>query len=524
METFEDLGLSPELVEALAAEGIEIPTALQLHSLPLLRRGNAALLRGSAGAGVTVAWAAPILERVEPGMGTPSILVLAPTREAIRHLATSLARLAFATGHRVGAFGIPWALPTTAEVLVTTPADALSAIRGSEVKLDAVQALVIEGGSTLLADDSLPVVEAVLEALPHDELQRVVVTDSVTPAVRAFVEARMRKAVYLPPEAGASEAATSPVQRGELRVFTGEGGKDDALVALVSQLLDDDVRHTLIFARSEDRAADLGDLLALHGFATGRPGDVTVPVWLGVDPLEARREMEEGDVDPAHVAVVSADIPGDVDSLDRRHRAGSAPGAVLIVPRELPHLMHLAGAGGYTLTHVAPDRGDDDPVTRFRDRVAAAVEEEDLAGSLLLLEPLLERFGSVRIAAALASLLRRSQASASGDPKGDPSPDRISTAPPPPSSFVRLFLSVGSRDGVRPGDLVGAITGEAGVDGNRIGKIELRETFARVEVDEGVAQQVIRKLNGTSIRGRSVRVDYDRGGRQEGGDRPQRRR
>jgi ATP-dependent RNA helicase DeaD len=81
---------------------------------------------------------------------------------------------------------------------------------------------------------------------------------------------------------------------------------------------------------------------------------------------------------------------------------------------------------------------------------------------------------------------------------------------------VKLFVSLGQKDGVGPGDIVGAITGEAGIEGSRIGRIELRETFSIVEVDAEVAERVIRSLNGTTVKGRSIRVDLDRSERERG--------
>jgi ATP-dependent RNA helicase DeaD len=69
---------------------------------------------------------------------------------------------------------------------------------------------------------------------------------------------------------------------------------------------------------------------------------------------------------------------------------------------------------------------------------------------------------------------------------------------------------VGERDGLRPGDLLGAITGEAGVEGNAVGKIEIRESHSVVEVHDAVARKVIKALNGTTIKGRAVRADFDR--------------
>jgi ATP-dependent RNA helicase DeaD len=76
---------------------------------------------------------------------------------------------------------------------------------------------------------------------------------------------------------------------------------------------------------------------------------------------------------------------------------------------------------------------------------------------------------------------------------------------------------VGLRDGVGAGDLLGAILGEAKVEKDQVGRIDLKDTFSRVEVHDSVADRVIRALNGTSIRGRSVRADFDRGeGRSSG--------
>ncbi len=60
------------------------------------------------------------------------------------------------------------------------------------------------------------------------------------------------------------------------------------------------------------------------------------------------------------------------------------------------------------------------------------------------------------------------------------------------------------------GDLLGAITGEAGVDGKAVGRIEIQESHTLVEVHDDVARSVIKSLNGTTIKGRAVRADFDR--------------
>jgi ATP-dependent RNA helicase DeaD len=75
---------------------------------------------------------------------------------------------------------------------------------------------------------------------------------------------------------------------------------------------------------------------------------------------------------------------------------------------------------------------------------------------------------------------------------------------------TRLFIGAGREAGVRPGDLVGAITGEAGISGREIGAIEIAERFSIVEVADEVAGQVVDSLRGGKIKGKKVTVRRDR--------------
>jgi ATP-dependent RNA helicase DeaD len=516
MSTFDELGLGPEIVEGLTAEGIETPTFLQGHAIPVLRRGNSAVLRAGPGAGVLATYGPALLDRLPPGARQPHAVILVPTREGAHGLATSLSRLALATGHRVAALGVPWALPALADLLFSTPRDLLGAIQSAEVKVEAVEALILDGAAALLDGPERELLEGIRDALPEGEVQWVVVSEPLTPSVRAFVDERMKRAVFLPPDASKDVEEDSPVQRGGLTVRTVEGSKEEAVLAAVAEELEEGRHHVLLYCRSDDRAADTGDFLSLHGYVTDAPGSPEAPVWLGLDAMEGRKAVREADGQGRPVAVVSVDVPADADTLDRRHGAAPDHGAALALPRELPHLRRIAREAGYALVHRVdePPGGGAraDEIVRFRGRIEAALTGEDLGPYLLLLEPLLERWGSAEVAAALAALLRKEDSSAPGEAasrqeRGGGPP---SVGQPPPTAWVKLFLSVGERDGIGPGDVVGAITGEAGVEGHRIGRIEIRDTFSRVDVEESVASRVIQALNGVSLKGRSVRADYDR--------------
>jgi ATP-dependent RNA helicase DeaD len=80
----------------------------------------------------------------------------------------------------------------------------------------------------------------------------------------------------------------------------------------------------------------------------------------------------------------------------------------------------------------------------------------------------------------------------------------------PSADVVRLFIGAGRQAGIRPGDLVGAITGEAKITSRDLGAIEIADKFSLVEVSAGLANQVIDALRGTTIRGKKVVVRLER--------------
>ncbi|MDH5760689.1 MAG: DbpA RNA binding domain-containing protein, partial [Gemmatimonadota bacterium] len=300
----------------------------------------------------------------------------------------------------------------------------------------------------------------------------------------------------------------SVTHRGKVGLHIATGHPEETVLATVAGLLEGDARHVLLFCRTDDRAADLGDYLTLHGYMAGAPGDTDVPVWLAVEELEAR-EAAEG---VPGVVPVSADVPADPDSLDRRHGRSEA-GEVIVLPREVEHFRNIAFRTGYTLARraaPAPSRAVDE-VAALRDAIERAVTEEDIAPYFLVLEPLFAKHDPMAVAAAATALFRRkAPVAATGTSTSSGASERDPAAGPAQQAWVRVFLGVGSRDEITPRDLVGAIAGESGIRGNQVGKIEIRDTVTIVEIEQSVAEKVIRAVNGTTIKGRSVRADYDR--------------
>jgi len=519
MESFEELGVSPELVDVLTAEGIEVPTEFQGAAIPVLLRGNSLLAQASPGAGTLIAYGIPLLQRLDPGAPTPGALVLAPSVEAASRLAASLSRFAQVTDHRVSALATGWALPETAGILFATPEHLLRAVKTSQLSLEGIQVVVVDGFSAL-KEPGQGALETLFESLPK-EGQRVLFGQPLSEEAEVFGKAHFSKAVHIPPRAAQAGPSETPPRRGDVSYRIVSEEKEPELLQTVAAVLEGGAHHALLFFRTEDQAADLGDFLALHGFLAGAVGSTDFPVWLATEELPARKALDAW-TDPSLVVTVSVDVPPEPDSLDRRH-GGQEAGVILTRARELPHLRDVARRTGYRLVPAKepiPTRVSGE-LERLRSLLDRTIREEELAPYFLALEPLFHDHSPGEVAAAALALLKRPPTTGKGQ-----EPDELSgggpelSSSPPPKAWVRLFVGVGEKDGVGPGDLLGAIAGEAGVEGSQVGKIEIRDTFSLVEVLPPVADRIIRGLNGTTIRGRAVRVDHDRGGPSRSRGRP----
>ena len=106
----------------------------------------------------------------------------------------------------------------------------------------------------------------------------------------------------------------------------------------------------------------------------------------------------------------------------------------------------------------------------------------------------------------------RAPAGAARGPNGGGPSDRPERARSngPDSPSIRLFIGAGRQAGIRPGDLVGAITGEAGVESRSLGAIEIADRFSLIEVPDNLADEIITALKKATIRGKTVMVRRER--------------
>lgn len=522
MPSFEDLGLRPELVRALEDEEIAQPTALQEGVIPALRRGGNLVARASTGSGKTLAYGLGVLDRLTAPAGDEEesslrFLVLAPTVDEAERVALQLFPYAQAVGLAVTVPGGSWGTATSqAEVVVTPVADIMEGVRGSAVKLDSLEAVVVDGAAAIHQLGDWERVDTLLDLVPRDA-QRVVVSPSFPAEVSELIDRRVKRALRWPAEPAVPEEAPQQKPAGSIGyVLVPGSNKLEVLARQLSQGKEEGGPPPVLFCRSDERAAEVAELLSVRGFAVGSAADAEVDVAVAAADTTRAELLEEADEGVGQT--ISFDVPADVATLLARH-GGDDDAVIMVQPRELPHVRELGRAANLRVRPlplpVEPGASAAD-LAAFRDQLRQAVQTEDLTAQMLVLAPLFDELGAAEVAAACAALLRRRPAAPSTAPReaparAAPAAEAAGTAPAP-KPWARLFVSIGSRDDIRPGDLVGALAGESDIKGNQIGKIEIRDSFSVVEVQADVADRVIRAVNGTTIKGRSVRVDYDRPG------------
>lgn len=433
----------------------------------------------------------PALERLEPDAAELQMFVVTPDADVAAAVTGAAARLADVRGLRVVAAtsarrAARLLRVRAAHVVAGAPAELLALVQGSALKLDTVRVVVLAWVDDILTGGAAEALETLLADVPK-AAARVIVASELTPAVEALIERYARRARRVTPPA-AEAGAPLPISY----VSTSAGARLGALRRVIDQL---DPATAAVFVRSDESERVVKDALGALGYG-GDDASVRVTRSTAGDGTDA---------------VVLFDLPATHQEL--RELAGAQPGTIvaLVQPRQLPTLRAIA-AGGAVTPITFPDaavraRGRDEAA---REEIRRELQSTAHGREILALEPLLEEYDGIELAAAALRLLERARTeraavvAAAGEQTSGP-------------AMTRLFVNVGAKDNARPADLVGAFANEGGITRAQIGRVDMRETYSLVEVDSRVASDVAAKLTGTTIRGRRVqaRLEQDRPPRRE---------
>jgi ATP-dependent RNA helicase DeaD len=541
--SFRDLKLSEPLIKVLDYIGYETPTPIQSQAIPHLLNGRDILGHAPTGTGKTAAFALPLLSNMDVENKDVQILTLTPTRElaiqvaeAFQHYASQIKGfhvLPIYGGQEYG--GQIRALKRGVHVVVGTPGRLMDHMRKGTLKLNNLQAVVLDEADEMLRMGFVDEVEWILDQTPK---KRQMALFSAT--MPRQVEKIARRYLDNPAEISI-KARTATAETIRQRYWQVSGlHKLDALTRILEVEPFDAI---LMFVRTKTATTELAEKLEARGYsAAAMNGDMaqnhreqTVERLKrgSLDILVATDVAARGlDVDRiSHV--INYDVPYDTEAyihrIGRTGRAGRSGDAILFVaPRERRMLSAIERATRQKIEQMVlptTEIVNNKRIADFKQKITDTLA----LGELEFMQGLIEQYRqehdvpAVEIASALAKLSigdkpmllsaevertshKRTDSSNSRNDSSHKRSDRKGSTRSPDAGSERFRIEVGHAHGVKPGNIVGAIANEAGLAGDLIGSIEIEEEFSLVDLPAGMPKDIFEDLKNVRVCGQAINI------------------
>ena len=570
--SFAALGLEAALLTTLDTLGYEEPTPIQREAIPPLLAGRDLVGQAETGTGKTAAFTLPLLQRMAHSMRRcPSVLILVPTRELAIQVGQAVTR--YGKELRVSVLPVYGgqaispqlhALKHGVDVVVATPGRALDHIRRKTLQLKTIQMVVLDEADEMLDMGFAEDLDAILEQTPK-ERQTALFSATMPLRITAIAKRHLNAPVEIKIAKEPLKAGTTP-RLHQTAYIVARPHK----VAALARILDMEApKSALVFCRTRIEVDEITVILksrghkaeAIHGGMNQPQRDRVMSAFRsGQTELLVATDVAARGLDiPSVSHVVNYDLPmsleGYVHRIGRTGRAGREGSAITVIdPREQRLLWNIEQlTKAKIVVNAVPTVAE--LRTKRLAQTKSAIEEMLTAGDLnefrAVLAPLSEQGDPMDVAAAAIKLVFRMRGGerkeydipavtarppertstaqrAMGDPRGRAAgmtqrerqsrPFNLSGRGGRTAGMVRVYVGAGKEAGIRPGDLVGAIAKEAGLNSNVIGAVEVMDRFSLVEVPEVLAREVIGTLSRTRIKGQKVAVrlflENPRGGRE----------
>jgi ATP-dependent RNA helicase DeaD len=538
--SFRDLNLPAALMATLDEVGYETPTPIQAQAIPHLLKGLDLLGHAPTGTGKTAAFALPLLARIKIDRPQVQVMTLTPTRELAIQVAEAFQR--YAAGIR-GFHVLPIyggqaytgqirQLKRGVHVVVGTPGRVMDHMRKGTLKLGGLQALVLDEADEMLRMGFIDEVEWILEQTP-EKRQMALFSATMPKEIERIARRHLNE-----PEKISIKSRTATAETVRQRYWLVSGlHKLDALTRILEV---EEFDAVLIFVRTKTATTELAERLEARGHAAAAMnGDMaqnhreqTIDRLKkgSLDILVATDVAARGlDVDRiSHVVNydISYDTEGYIHRIGRTGRAGREGKAILFVaPRERRMLKAIERATRQKIEPLelpSTEIVNNKRIAGFKQKITDTLA----AGELAFMQSLVEQYQqehdvpALEIAAALASISIGDQPLLMKPDKPRPARDFADSKPRkdrgdhrrgkpragPDEGFERFRLEVGEVHGVKPGNIVGAIANEAGLDGQHIGQIQINTEYSLVDLPVGMPQGVFKDLKKVWVCGQALRI------------------
>jgi ATP-dependent RNA helicase DeaD len=472
MTAFADLGLSDSSLEALQDVGYEQPSPIQEQAIPVLMEGRDMIGQAQTGSGKTAAFGLPMIEHVDPDAQDVQALVLTPTRELCIQVTQALRTYGSRKGVDVVAVfgGAPIRsqqaqLRAGGQIVVGTVGRVLDLIQRASLILHSCRFVVLDEADEMLDLGFLEDVERILSITPNSR-QTALFSATMPPPIRALAD----RYLYDPVTVKVKNATLTVDSVEQFSVDVKPGDKADKLVDVLRAERPD---QAIVFTRTKIRCDQLYRKLrdrglnvrALHGdMSQGQRDGVMLSFKGGRVPILVATDVAARGLDISTVThVINFDVPVSPDiyvhRIGRTGRVGRSGRAITFIePRQT---RELAAIERHIKTEITP-------WAEGAHTKPAPVQERPRRHS----KPRLSRNGD--------------------EPQ------------------AKLIVDAGRAEGLEVADLVHAVTGAAGIDGEAVRDVRVLERFSFLSVPRSEAERVVDAVNGTPVNGSTLRVEIAR--------------
>ena len=494
METvkFEELGLYPQLLRAIKEMGFEEATPIQSQAIPVVMSGVDVIGQAQTGTGKTASFGIPLLMKVDPNNKKTQAIVLSPTRELAIQSAEEIRKLAkYMHGIKVlpiyGGQDISRqikALKGGATIIIGTPGRVMDHLRRKTIRCDYINTIVLDEADEMLNMGFREDIETILSYIPDEDRQTV------------LFSATMPKPILEITRKFQHDATTIKVTKKELTVpnidqYYYDVRRNEKMEVLTRLLDYYNPKLSLVFCNTKRMVDELASELQGRGYAAeGIHGDMNVE------------------------AVFNYDLPQDneyyVHRIGRTGRAGRTGKAFNFVKGKEVYKLKEIQRYCKTKIKAQPIPSSDDVAAikadKILDGIGQIIEDGDLRDMIELIEQQVNNsdYTAMDIAAAFLKQAIGGVELSKEDHEFD---DALAGDTGAEEGMVRLFINIGKSQRIRPGDILGAVAGEAKIPGKLVGAIDMYDNYTFVEVPQEYGKDVLKAMKNVKIKGKSVNVE-----------------
>lgn len=534
---FSDLALSKEMHKAILDLGYEEATPIQSEAIPVMLSGKDVIGQSQTGTGKTAAFGIPAIEMMDAHNKKLQVMILCPTRELAIQVAEEMNKLA---RYKKDISLLPVyggqpierqlkVLKKGVQIIIGTPGRILDHLERGTIDVTHVRLIVLDEADEMLDMGFREDIELILKNTPQE--RQTVMFSATMP--KPILE--LTKKYQTDPQHIKVIHEVMTVENTEQIYFE---VKDRNKLEVLSRIIDlHNLKLTLVFTNTKRGADELVERLQARGYSADvLHGDMTqgnrekvmkkfrsgyVEILVATDV--AARGLDVDDVE----AVFNYDLPQDeehyVHRIGRTGRAGKSGKAFSFVTgRDIGKLKDIQR---YIKTRIksSPIPSYDDVEEMRENQFIEDIKKSIDAGDLKKYEYLIEKitdddYTTLEVAAALLKLKLATDKKMESDDfvqeqaprsqkSGKKKEKEKSRHGQSNEDQVRLFLNVGKKDKARPGDILGAIAGESGISGKKIGEIDIFDRFTFVNVPSKYADEIIEAVMGKKIRGKKIHIE-----------------